>query len=110
MPTYAYKCAACGHSADEWLKMSEATAERSCPTCGKIEYRKQVSAPAFQLKGGGWYVTDFRDNKAKSGAAESPSPAESGSAVAAKTAETPSPAAPAASSTTAPTPGSTAAE
>ncbi|WP_085317989.1 FmdB family zinc ribbon protein [Derxia lacustris] len=63
MPTYAYRCEACGHAADEWLKMSEATAERSCPACGAASYRKQVTAPAFQLKGSGWYVTDFRGEK-----------------------------------------------
>ncbi len=63
MPTYAYKCESCGHGADEWLKMSEANAERVCPACGKPTYRKQITAAAFHLKGGGWYVSDFRDNK-----------------------------------------------
>jgi putative FmdB family regulatory protein len=61
MPTYAYRCTSCGHASDEWLKMSEATAERICPNCGKSTYAKQVTAAAFQLKGGGWYVTDFRE-------------------------------------------------
>ncbi|CAN5204037.1 hypothetical protein BH10PSE17_BH10PSE17_08420 [soil metagenome] len=65
MPTYAYRCQSCGHAADEWLKMSEATAERVCPNCGKATYAKQVTAAAFQLKGGGWYVTDFREGQAK---------------------------------------------
>ncbi len=60
MPTYAYRCEHCGHASDEWLKISEATAERTCPNCGHASYRKQVTAPAFQLKGSGWYVTDFR--------------------------------------------------
>lgn len=70
MPTYAYRCDACGLARDEWLKISEAAAERTCPSCGQPSYRKQVTAPAFQLKGSGWYVTDFRDN-GKKPAAES---------------------------------------
>ena len=36
-----------------------------CPSCGKPDFHKQLSAPAFQLKGTGWYVTDFRDNGTK---------------------------------------------
>jgi len=72
MPTYSYKCESCGHAADEWLKMSEAGAERVCPACGKATYRKQITAAAFHLKGGGWYVSDFRDNKSDS----KPAPAE----------------------------------
>jgi putative FmdB family regulatory protein len=93
MPTYAYKCEACSHAADEWLKMSEASAERICPACGKTEYRKQVTAPAFQLKGGGWYVTDFRDTgKAKTAIDDPAKP------VATPTADKPSEAKPAASS------------
>ncbi|WP_034410139.1 FmdB family zinc ribbon protein [Derxia gummosa] len=83
MPTYAYRCEACGHAADEWLKMSEATAERTCPSCGAASYRKQVSAPAFQLKGSGWYVTDFRGGANSS---SSPAPAEK------KSEDTPAPA------------------
>ena len=69
MPTYAYQCTACGHASDEWLKMSEATSQRVCPACGQDAYLKQVTAAAFQLKGGGWYVTDFRNGAA--GAAKS---------------------------------------
>ncbi|HEU4622777.1 MAG TPA: zinc ribbon domain-containing protein [Burkholderiaceae bacterium] len=65
MPTYAYRCDSCGLAKDEWLKVSEAHAERACPSCGKSTYRKQVTAPAFQLKGSGWYVTDFRNGSSK---------------------------------------------
>ena len=61
MPTYAYACETCGFAKDEWLKVSEALPELACPSCGKPTYRKQLTAPAFQLKGGGWYVTDFRN-------------------------------------------------
>ncbi len=61
MPTYAYACDTCGFAKDEWLKVSAALPELACPSCGKPTYRKQLTAPAFQLKGGGWYVTDFRN-------------------------------------------------
>lgn len=62
MPTYTYRCESCGFGKDEWLKMSEARAELACPSCGEPSYRKQISAPAFHLKGGGWYASDFRGN------------------------------------------------
>lgn len=60
MPTYAYKCESCGFGKDEWLKMSEAHAELVCPSCGQPTYRKQLTAAAFHLKGGGWYASDFK--------------------------------------------------
>lgn len=59
MPIYAYKCASCGHTEDVLQKMSAAPLT-DCPACGKATYSKQVTAPQFQLKGSGWYVTDFR--------------------------------------------------
>jgi putative FmdB family regulatory protein len=62
VPTYAYACESCGFANDEWLKVSAALPELTCPSCGKASYRKQLTAPAFQLKGSGWYVTDFRQN------------------------------------------------
>jgi putative FmdB family regulatory protein len=62
MPIYAYKCAACGHAADALQKMSD-PALTICPACGAEAYSKQLTAPQFQLKGSGWYVTDFRDGK-----------------------------------------------
>ncbi len=68
MPTYAYACDSCGFAKDEWLKVSEALPELTCPSCGKPTYRKQLTAPAFQLKGSGWYVTDFRQNGAQASA------------------------------------------
>ncbi|MEP7155779.1 MAG: FmdB family zinc ribbon protein [Betaproteobacteria bacterium] len=59
MPIYAYKCSACGH-ADDVLQKISAEPLTVCPACGQATYSKQVTAPQFQLKGSGWYVTDFR--------------------------------------------------
>ncbi len=65
MPIYAYRCDACGAEKDVLQKISEA-ALRECPQCGAASFHRVLTAPAFQLKGSGWYVTDFRDgNKAK---------------------------------------------
>ena len=60
MPIYAYKCAECGHELDVIQKVSD-TPLTDCPNCGKPALVKQVTAAGFQLKGSGWYVTDFRD-------------------------------------------------
>jgi len=59
MPIYAYRCAACGHSKDVLQKMSDPVLT-ACPNCGADQFQKQVTAAGFQLKGSGWYVTDFR--------------------------------------------------
>jgi len=75
MPTYAYKCESCGHAQDEWLKMSEAHAERVCPSCGQSTYRKQLTAAAFHLKGSGWYASDFRNKPAEAKQSETAEPA-----------------------------------
>jgi putative FmdB family regulatory protein len=64
MPIYAYRCDACGHQKDVLQKMSDPTLT-VCPSCGAESFARQLSAPAFQLKGTGWYVTDFRDNAKK---------------------------------------------
>lgn len=64
MPIYAYKCAECGHSMEVIQKVSDALLT-DCPNCGKPALAKQVTAAGFQLKGGGWYVTDFRDSGKK---------------------------------------------
>ena len=74
MPIYAYACAACGHTKDHLQKLADAPIG-ICPACGSDQYSKQLSAPQFQLKGGGWYVTDFRDNGNKDGK-KSDQPAE----------------------------------
>jgi putative FmdB family regulatory protein len=59
MPIYAYKCESCGHAKDVLQKMSDPVMT-VCPSCGKSTFAKQVTAAGFQLKGSGWYVTDFR--------------------------------------------------
>ena len=60
MPIYAYKCSACGFAKDALQKMSDAPLT-VCPACGASTFEKQVTAAGFQLKGSGWYVTDFRE-------------------------------------------------
>lgn len=59
MPIYAYRCSACGHAKDVLQKLSDAPLT-TCPSCGAETFGKQVTAAGFQLKGSGWYVTDFR--------------------------------------------------
>ena len=59
MPIYAYKCESCGHTKDVLQKMSDAPLS-VCPQCGAPSFKKQLTAAGFQLKGSGWYVTDFR--------------------------------------------------
>ncbi|WP_238285197.1 MULTISPECIES: FmdB family zinc ribbon protein [Caballeronia] len=73
MPIYAYRCAHCGHEKDVLQKLSDAPLTQ-CPACGKDAFSKQVTAAGFQLKGSGWYVTDFRsgNNGAKGNAANAP--------------------------------------
>lgn len=87
MPIYAYKCAACGFAKDVLRKMSD-PALTQCPSCQAESFEKQVTAAGFQLKGSGWYVTDFRDgaqkgggskeDSAKEGSAKEHAPASSG--------------------------------
>ena len=59
MPIYAYRCSSCGHAKDVLQKMSDPVLT-TCPACGAESFAKQVTAAGFQLKGSGWYVTDFR--------------------------------------------------
>ncbi|SDV48166.1 FmdB family zinc ribbon protein [Chitinasiproducens palmae] len=66
MPIYAYRCESCGFEKDVLQKMSDAPLT-VCPQCHADAFRKQVTAAGFQLKGSGWYVTDFRDSGKKSG-------------------------------------------
>jgi putative FmdB family regulatory protein len=87
MPIYAYRCEACGFSKDVLQKMSDAPLTE-CSSCGKPTFKKQVTAAGFQLKGSGWYVTDFRG-----GSGGTTAPATSSAA--------PADAAPAAATTTA---------
>jgi putative FmdB family regulatory protein len=122
MPIYAYKCDTCGHSKDVLRKISDPPLT-DCPSCGAATFTKQLTAAGFQLKGSGWYVTDFRDGNTagapkpagEDGKAASASdgakdgadskPAEAAKAPAAETAKTESKsAAPAASATPAASP------
>lgn len=63
MPIYEYRCSSCGFTKDHLQKMSDAPLT-DCPECGQASYAKALTAPGFQLKGSGWYQTDFKD-KAK---------------------------------------------
>ncbi|CAB3640155.1 FmdB family zinc ribbon protein [Paraburkholderia rhynchosiae] len=71
MPIYAYRCESCGFGKDVLQKMSDAQLTQ-CPECGKDSFRKQVTAAGFQLKGSGWYVTDFRGGNNGAGAPAKP--------------------------------------
>lgn len=64
MPIYEYLCNACGAEKEHLQKISDAPIA-ACPNCGSSNYVKRISAAGFQLKGSGWYVTDFKNNKAK---------------------------------------------
>ena len=71
MPIYAYRCESCGFGKDVLQKMSDPQLTQ-CPECGKDTFRKQVTAAGFQLKGSGWYVTDFRGGNGGAGAPAKP--------------------------------------
>jgi len=64
MPIYAYRCASCGHTKDVLQKISDAPLT-VCPACGASAFAKQVTAAGFQLKGSGWYATDFKGSGTK---------------------------------------------
>jgi len=89
MPIYAYKCESCGHAKDVLQKISDAPLT-DCPACGAASFRKQLTAAGFQLKGSGWYATDFRGSTSgsggtsavASGASESPAAAPADTAAA----------------------------
>lgn len=83
MPIYAYKCESCGFAKDVLQKMSDPLLT-DCPSCGASAFKKQLTAAGFQLKGSGWYATDFKGGSA--GAATGVAPADSAS----KSAGTPS--------------------
>jgi len=70
MPIYAYRCEACGFEKDVLQKLSDVPLTQ-CPSCGQPSFAKQVTAAGFQLKGSGWYVTDFRGGSSASSAAGS---------------------------------------
>ncbi|MBN9628888.1 FmdB family zinc ribbon protein [Acidovorax sp.] len=76
MPIYAYKCGSCGHAKDVLQKISDAPLT-ACPACGAEAFSKQVTAAGFQLKGSGWYVTDFRGGSGGSSAPATEAKSES---------------------------------
>ena len=72
MPIYAYRCSACGHEKEVLQKMS-ADPLTTCPACNTENFSKQITAAGFQLKGSGWYATDFKGGASSSPAASSSS-------------------------------------
>ena len=102
MPIYAYKCESCGFAKDVLQKMSD-TPLSVCPQCGVSSFKKQLTAAGFQLKGSGWYVTDFRGGnsgapvvKSAESQAATAGGADTGSTAASASAAAPATAAPAA--------------
>jgi putative FmdB family regulatory protein len=88
MPIYAYRCEECGFAKDVLQKISDPQLT-VCPSCGQSTFKKQVTAAGFQLKGTGWYVTDFRGGNAPAtgvaSGAKSDAPAASSEAAPAAT-------------------------
>ena len=76
MPIYAYRCNACGFEKDHLQKLSDPVLN-ICPECNQESYQKQVTAAGFQLKGSGWYATDFKGGAAAPAKA-SPPPCQGG--------------------------------
>lgn len=114
MPIYAYRCTACGHAQDVLQKLSDPVLTE-CPACKAATFAKQLTAAGFQLKGSGWYVTDFRDGNKPAAATKGDDksdgkPAADAPAAAPAPGATPAPApaaaspAPAAAPSPAPTP------
>ena len=96
MPIYAYKCESCGARQDVLQKISDPVLS-TCPSCGAPTFVKQVTAAGFQLKGSGWYVTDFRGGapageKAEKTEKTDAKPADAAAAPAAAPAPAPAPA------------------
>lgn len=94
MPLYEYQCLDCGHRSEEIQRLADPPLE-VCPACGG-RYQKQLSAPAFQFKGSGWYITDYArsgkggETKAKKSETASETKGESSSTTAASTDASPS--------------------
>jgi len=71
MPIYEYRCGKCGHEQDFLQKIAERPIAK-CPACGSAKFQKQLSAAGFQLKGSGWYATDFKGGKKPADKADAP--------------------------------------
>jgi putative FmdB family regulatory protein len=109
MPIYAYKCESCAHAKDVLQKISDPLLT-VCPACGQATFKKQLTAAGFQLKGSGWYVTDFKGGakegegaKSDGAASTAATPAAASSASAPAAASGASSATPAATSSSAST-------
>ena len=103
MPIYAYRCDECGFAKDVLQKISDPVLT-VCLSCGKPCFKKQLTAAGFQLKGTGWYATDFRGGAAPStalptGPAEAGAPAAPATPGTKEAAPVAAPAAPASSAT-----------
>ncbi|HEX4857080.1 MAG TPA: FmdB family zinc ribbon protein [Limnobacter sp.] len=92
MPIYAYRCEACGFEKDVLQKLSDAPLTQ-CPSCKAERFVKQVTAAGFQLKGSGWYVTDFKSGGSTS-STSTQSKASSAETTASSSPSTPNTAAP----------------
>lgn len=78
MPIYAYRCTSCGFENDHLQKLSDPVLE-ICPQCAQATYRKQLTAAGFQLKGSGWYATDFKGGGCKTESkSDNPPPCQGG--------------------------------
>lgn len=73
MPIYEYRCSACGHKLESLQRLSDPPLT-TCPACGKEALAKQLSAAGFQLKGSGWYATDFKNSGSKPKAKDATKP------------------------------------
>ena len=82
MPIYEYRCSGCGHQ-QEYIQKVNDPQHTQCPACGKETYSKMLSAAGFQLKGSGWYATDFKGSGSKP--ASKPADASAGSSKPAET-------------------------
>ncbi len=77
MPIYEYRCSECGFQ-DEYLQKVSEPPLSVCPSCGKATFQKLLSAAGFQLKGSGWYATDFRNSGSKAAKQEDSKPGPTG--------------------------------
>src|SRR6187401_715460 len=76
MPIYEYRCSSCGHQQEFLQKVSDAPLT-TCTACGKPDFSKMLTAAGFQLKGSGWYATDFKSKPAAKSGGTADKPAES---------------------------------
>ena len=88
MPIFAYRCDRCGFEKDVLQKRSDPPLT-DCPACGEAAFSKKLTAPAFQLKGSVWYVTDFRDNGKKAAASRDAGPSTTPAPAASPASDTP---------------------